>query len=103
MRMKVLFAALAVGGLALASPALARGGSSGGHGGGHSSSHSSGRSSVSSGEHYTVGHTTKTGSYVKGHYSTNPDGTRNDNYSTRGNINPHTGEAGTKPRDGEPY
>ena len=28
-------------------------------------------------------------------------GTRNDNYSTRGNVNPHTGEPGTKPRDGE--
>ena len=72
-----------------------------GHGGGHSGSHSS-SSRSSSGEHYTAAHTTRSGEYVRGHYSTNPNGTRNDNYSTRGNTNPHTGEAGTKPRDGEP-
>ena len=82
----------------VASPSLARSG--GGHSSGHSSSHSS-SSKSSTGEHYVVGHTTKTGEYVQGHYQTNPNGTRNDNYSTRGNINPHTGEEGTNPRDGE--
>ena len=67
-------------------------------GGGHSGSRSS-----YGGEHYTTGHTTKSGTYVQGHYSTNPNGTKNDNYSTRGNVNPHTGEAGTKPGDGQGY
>ena len=31
----------------------------------------------------------------------NPDQTRNNNYSTRGNVNPYTSKAGTKPREGE--
>lgn len=66
----------------------------GSHGGGHARS--------STGVHWTTGHTTKTGTYVQGHYSTNPNGTRNDNFSTRGNTNPYTGEAGTKPRDEDP-
>ena len=99
----MLKATFLVGALALiASPVLAHGG--GGHSGGHSSSHSSSHSSRSSnsGEHYTVGHTTKNGTYVQGHYSTNPNGTKNDNYSTRGNVNPHTGEEGTKPGDSAP-
>lgn len=60
------------------------------------------RSTGSTGEHWTTGHTTKTGTYVQGHYSTNPNATRNDNYSTIGNVNPHTGEAGTKPGDEDP-
>lgn len=66
------------------------------HGGSHSHS-----SSSTTSEHAVRGYTTKNGTYVAPHYQTNPDGTRNDNYSTRGNVNPHTGEAGTKPRDGE--
>lgn len=41
------------------------------------------------------------GTVVQGHYRTAPNSTRNDNYSTRGNVNPYTGKAGTKPRDGE--
>jgi hypothetical protein len=59
----------------------------------------------STGDHYVTGHTTESGTYVQGHMATNPNNTRNDNYSTRGNVNPYTGEAGTKPRDGEgnPY
>ena len=89
----------AIGALVVtASPALARGG----HGGGHSGGHSSSSSSSSSGEHYTRSYTTRSGTFVQGHYSTNPNGTRNDNYSTRGNVNPHTGEEGTKPSDSTP-
>ncbi len=30
---------------------------------------------------------------------TNSDNTRNDNYSTKGNYNPYTGQKGIKPRD----
>ena len=40
------------------------------------------------------------GTYVQPHQRTAPNYTRNDNYSTVGNVNPYTGEAGTKPRDG---
>ena len=78
--------------------ATARGG--GGHGGGHSSSHSS-SSHVSTGDHYVHSYTRKDGAVVQGHHATDPNGTRDDNYSTRGNVNPYTGEPGTKPRDGE--
>lgn len=56
-------------------------------------------SSHSTGEHYVSGYVRSNGTYVGGHYQTNPNVTRNDNYSTRGNMNPHTGEPGTKPRD----
>lgn len=49
---------------------------------------------------YVNGYTRNDGSYVSPHYRTSPNSTRNDNYSTRGNINPYTGQEGTKPRDG---
>jgi type II secretory pathway pseudopilin PulG len=39
------------------------------------------------------------GTYVQPHQRTYPNETRNDNYSTIGNVNPYTGKAGTKPRD----
>lgn len=39
------------------------------------------------------------GTYVKPHQRTKPNHTRNDNYSTIGNINPYTGTAGTHARD----
>ena len=38
------------------------------------------------------------GTYVSGYYRTAPNNTVNDNWSTIGNVNPHTGVAGTKPR-----
>ncbi|WP_428224850.1 hypothetical protein [Flavobacterium sp.] len=38
------------------------------------------------------------GTYVKGHYRTEKNHTINDNWTTRGNINPHTGKHGTRPR-----
>jgi len=37
---------------------------------------------------------------VAPHYATNPDHNRTNNYSAQGNVNPHTGEAGTKRDDG---
>jgi hypothetical protein len=77
-----------------ASPCLARGHSSGGS---HSSSSSRSHSSYRSpGEHYTRTYTTRRGTTVRGHYDTNPDGHFGNNYSTKGNINPHTGQEGTK-------
>jgi hypothetical protein len=89
---------------------VARGGGGGGHSGGHSARSESGRShgehrssstsdSVNPNYHWVEGYTRRNGTYVQGHYQTNPNDTRNDNYSTRGNINPWTGEPGTKPRD----
>jgi hypothetical protein len=39
-----------------------------------------------------------------GHYRTKPNSTVDDNYSTRGNYNPYTGQAGAQPRSYErPY
>lgn len=67
-------------------------------GGGHSHS-STGGSHTSTSEHYTSGYLRSNGTYVSGYHATNPNGTRNDNFSTRGNVNPYTGEPGTKPRD----
>ena len=46
---------------------------------------------------YTRGYVRRNGTYVSGHYRTNPDSTRINNYSTRGNYNPFTGKSGTKP------
>ena len=34
------------------------------------------------------------GSYVPGHYRSAPDSSRLDNWSSYGNVNPHTGEVG---------
>ncbi|MDO8240993.1 MAG: hypothetical protein Q7T51_03385 [Candidatus Moranbacteria bacterium] len=41
------------------------------------------------------GYVRKDGTYVQPHYRTAPDSTISNNYSTKGNINPYTGEAGT--------
>jgi hypothetical protein len=60
-------------------------------GGGHSSS-----SSHSGGSHSVSGHTTKNGTYVPPHHATNPDNTKSNNWSQKGNVNPYTGKEGTK-------
>lgn len=49
-----------------------------------------------SGSHYVQPHITNQGTYVQPHYQTNPNTTQMDNYSTRGNINPYTGQMGTR-------
>jgi hypothetical protein len=41
----------------------------------------------------------KDGTQVRGHYRSNPNSTTLDNYSTKGNINPYTGQKGYK----DPY
>ncbi|MEY3499412.1 MAG: hypothetical protein RL308_1081 [Bacteroidota bacterium] len=48
---------------------------------------------------YVSGYTNSNGTYVQGYYRTTPNTTRNDNYSTVGNVNPYTGSYGTKPAD----
>lgn len=86
-------------GLVVALPSFAKGG--GGHGGGAHSSNARATSSSSGGSHAISGHTKSNGTYVAPARATNPDKTKNNNYSTRGNTNPLTGKSGTKPRDGE--
>lgn len=72
----ILVAALAVCSLAVAK----------GDGGGRSSG----------GSHSVAGHTTKNGTYVPPHHATNPDNTKSNNWSQKGNVNPYTGKEGTK-------
>ncbi|WP_234831260.1 hypothetical protein [Rhodopseudomonas palustris] len=36
------------------------------------------------------------GTYVQGSHATNPNNTQMDNYTTRGNVNPYTGQMGTR-------
>lgn len=45
---------------------------------------------------YVKGYTKKNGTYVAPHYRSDPNGTKLDNWSTKGNYNPYTGKAGTK-------
>ena len=42
------------------------------------------------------GYTKKSGKYVAPHYKSIKNTTKVDNYSTKGNVNPHTGKKGTK-------
>lgn len=42
------------------------------------------------------GYYRKDGTYVNGHYRSDPDGNFDNNWSTKGNVNPYTGEIGTK-------
>lgn len=68
----------------LATTAIAKGG--GGSTGGH----------VNSSSHSVAGHVTKSGTYVAPSRATNPNTTKTDNYTQKGNVNPYTGKAGTK-------
>lgn len=45
---------------------------------------------------YVKGYYKNNGTYVAPHYRSSPNKTVNDNWSTYGNTNPHTGELGTK-------
>jgi hypothetical protein len=46
--------------------------------------------------HYVAPSFDTRGNYRDGHRATNPNNTQLDNYSTKGNINPYTGEIGTR-------
>lgn len=52
--------------------------------------------SSSGNSHSTQGHYRSNGTYVESYRSTNPNGSKHDNWSTKGNVNPYTGKAGTK-------
>lgn len=54
-------------------------------------------------DEYVKGYFKKDGTYVTGHYRTEANSTRNDNYSTKGNTNIHTGEKGYKDNDDYNY
>lgn len=41
------------------------------------------------------GYVKKDGTYVQPHFRSAPNGTKLDNYSTKGNTNPYTGKKGT--------
>ena len=45
--------------------------------------------------HAVRGYTRRDGTYVAPHRATNPNSTKLDNWSTRGNVNPYTGREGT--------
>jgi hypothetical protein len=44
---------------------------------------------------HVKGHYRSNGTYVKPHYRSAPNGNAFDNYSTKGNTNPYTGQRGT--------
>lgn len=48
---------------------------------------------------YVKGYTRSDGTHVRGHYRSAPDGTINNNFSTKGNVNPYTGKEGWIPRE----
>jgi hypothetical protein len=45
---------------------------------------------------YVHGYTKSNGTYVAPHYRSAPDSSLYNNYSARGNVNPYTGQVGTK-------
>jgi hypothetical protein len=47
-------------------------------------------------DRYVNGYFRFNGTYVAPHYQTAPNGTKLDNYSTKGNVNPYTGQPGYK-------
>ena len=82
-----IFAMLAA--CAISTGALAKGGS-------HFGSSHAGSSSSSGGSHSVKGYTRKDGTYVPPSHATNPDTSRQNNWSHKGNVNPYTGKEGTK-------
>lgn len=47
---------------------------------------------------YVNGYYRSSGTYVAPHYRSGKDGYHNNNWSVKGNVNPHTGKSGTKAR-----
>jgi hypothetical protein len=45
---------------------------------------------------YVNGYTRSNGTYVAPHMRSDPDGNPYNNWSTKGNVNPYTGQEGTK-------
>ena len=53
-------------------------------------------SEAKGGSHSRSGYVKRDGTYVAPSRATNPNSTKMDNWSTKGNVNPYTGKAGTK-------
>lgn len=53
-------------------------------------------STVAFADQYVQPHVTRNGTYVEGHYRSEPNSNRYDNYSSQGNTNPYTGQRGTE-------
>jgi hypothetical protein len=51
--------------------------------------------SVLAGDHFVSPHFNSDGTFVTGHWQTNPNSTVQDNFSYYGNHNPYTGSTGT--------
>lgn len=47
-------------------------------------------------DEYVNGYTRSNGTYVEPHYRSSPNNTAYDNWSTKGNTNPYTGQEGTR-------
>lgn len=47
-------------------------------------------------DQYVKGHTRSDGTYVAPYYRSSPNSVQYDNYSTKGNSNPYTGERGSQ-------
>lgn len=50
---------------------------------------------IAFGDVYVHGYNRSDGSYVEGHMRSSPNSSQYDNYSSKGNYNPYTGERGT--------
>lgn len=48
---------------------------------------------------YVNGYTKSNGTYVEGHYRSDANQYKSDNFSSQGNSNPYTGEKGSKPNE----
>ena len=53
-------------------------------------------SSAALADEYVNGYTRRDGTYVQPHMRSSPDGNPLNNWSTRGNVNPYTGDVGTR-------
>lgn len=45
---------------------------------------------------YVAPSVNRNGDFTGGHFRTTPNNTQSDNYGTRGNVNPYTGNVGTR-------
>lgn len=47
-------------------------------------------------DEYVNGYVKKDGTYVAPHMRSSPNNSQHDNYNTKGNVNPYTGQQGTQ-------
>ncbi len=78
----------------VASPSMAQ--SSYGSGSGRSGGYPTYGTGSNPSSNSVGGYTTRDGNYVSPHQRTNPNGTQYDNYGSRGNTNPYSGQTGKR-------